>query len=199
MKLTPALVADLTSLTAALDDPDVDLQCSLDRLGRTLGTAISSFLGLSMTVRVDDHPITVTTTSRTAAPATVAGSPVVGASISLPLPERAATVVFYAGSPGAFVDLAADVTHAWTLPPGAVVIDAQLTPDPDCDSRTEVGGLAEFDVVHQAVGVLVGRGHLPAAAHHELDQQARTTGVDVIAAAHAILDSTWPSTDPTPL
>lgn len=192
MKLTPALVADLTSLTSALDDPDVDLQCSLDRLGATVGKAVSSILGLSMTVRVADHPITLTTT-RTAAPATAARSAVVGASISMPLPEQAATVVFYAGSPGAFVDLAADVAHAWTLPPGAVVLDAQLDPHPDCDSCAEVGGLAEFDVIHQAVGVLIGRGHLPAAAHHELDQQARTTGVDVIAAARAILDSTGPT------
>ncbi len=197
MELTAALASRLADLTAALDDPTVDLESTVRTLGRSARSTVDSFLGVTLTVVVDGYPFTITALDA-ASEATA-----IGTSLRVPVPGRGgepeltpvapagtgelgSVVVFYAGAPGAFVDLAADITHAQRLPLDAVVLDADLqSPAPGL-------GLDELSTIHQAVGVLIARGHTPEAARVELERRAISGGVDVRTAAVVVVASTEP-------
>ncbi len=106
-------------------------------------------------------------------------------------------VVFYAGTPGAFVDLAADLGHALDVPfthggrpteDGHVGLgDGQphdqrhLVLDADLPPLTLVSGLTGLDdvsAINRAVGILMNQGHHPHRAHAELRRQATAAGVE---------------------
>ena len=61
MKFVAALAADLDILTAALDEPGVDVLRSLHQLDAATQAAVPSYLGLSVTVDGSDPPFTLTT------------------------------------------------------------------------------------------------------------------------------------------
>ena len=173
MVMTDVLTAQLGALTAALDEPGADLQTILDVLVDDLTAAVSSFLGLRMTLhQLDGCPVTLTTMD--ADPALTAG-----ACLTLSLGRSTGegpdgTVVFYARNPGAFVDLAADLQRVhgrtarstWTISYRAQTIRPR---------RPGITGLAEHSVVNQAIGVLITRGHIPAEALAELRRRAADT------------------------
>lgn len=125
---------------------------------------------------------------------------VVGASVAVrlgPAPhlDTASTVVFYAATPGAFVDLAADAAAgagAAERDPGAVVLDVHLD-DPDgARPASGVTGLPEAAVINQAIGVLIGRGDTPEQARAKLNAHAVNTGRGVVDTARAVLATTLP-------
>ena len=213
MELTAALIADLAALTAALDDPDVDLEAGVRALGDSVQGTVDSLLGVSLTVVVDGYPFTVTALAAGVVPGTtvsrggVAAPTRIGASLRLPVPTlavvstagtipggvAAGTVVFYAATPGAFVDLAADISHARWRPEDAVTLDADL--GVDLWAEQAGGGLGELSTIHQAVGVLIARGDTPQTARVELERRAASSGVDALTAAAAdVVASTapWP-------
>lgn len=97
--------------------------------------------------------------------------------------------MFYAYTPGAFVDLAADAM-ADRPNPGAVVLDVHLD-DPD-GARPVSGsaGWSETAVVNQATGVLLGRGYTPGQARGALHTRRVGTGIDVMGTARAVVAST---------
>ena len=106
------MAAALAILTEALDEPGTDIAHSLHRLTLDAAAAIPSHLGLSVVVSHSDPPFTVTTLADGA----VAGD--ICTSLHVPLPGIGAghepasvAVILYAGTPGTFVDLAADL--AW--------------------------------------------------------------------------------------
>ena len=204
MELTPALAEQLASLTATLEDPDVDLQAGVRTLGDSVRETVDSFLGVSLTMVVDGYPFTVTTLDATIAAAGI------GTSLRFPVPVRdgapvptvgtpvetgasGSVVVFYARNPGAFVDLAADITYAQRWSMGSVVLDADVQP-----AGGGGGGLGaqleRLSVLHQAVGVLLGRGDTLEGARGELERRAVSGGVDVRTAAVDVVASTapWP-------
>ncbi len=160
----------LDALTNALAEPGTDLQDVVAALADDVTAAVPSFLGLTLTVLLDGRPVTVTAID----PDLVAAA---GTSLQLPLERLAgaapgSSVVFYAGRPGAFVDLAADTRYAYGLD-GDVVLDGHLNPltrvsvvDPG------INGSTEMSVINQAIGVLIARGHLPEEAHDELVRRA---------------------------
>lgn len=192
VKLTPALAAQLAVLTAALDDPDVDLDAAVRHLGVSAQAAVESFLGLSLTLAVEGYPFTIS-----APDATLDAATAVRASLRIPVSTRAGTqpgtiVVFYAATRGAFVDLAADITHARAGSVGAVVLDEDLQVPPPG------GGPAELSAIHQAVGVLIARGDNPHLARSELERRASRCGVDLVTAAADVLASTGPSSPSRP-
>ena len=124
MDFPHVLSEQLSALTNALDDPGIDLAAVLGDLTGDVTAAVPSFLGLSMTLLLDGRPVTLTTIDADLAAAA-------GASLLLPLDPLAgagpgSSVVFYAGRPGAFVDLAADTRYAYGLD-GDVVLDGHLT------------------------------------------------------------------------
>jgi hypothetical protein len=193
MTFSDALTAQLGALTAALDDPGTDLETILDVLVDDLTAAVSSFLGLRMTLHQPDGcPVTLTTmgadTARTA-----------GACLTLPLGRSTdegpggGTVVFYARNPGAFVDLAADLQRVH----GQVDLDGQLPSSGDQPRRAGITGLAEHSVLNQAIGVLITRGHTPAEAQRELRRRAADTPHTLPEVAKHVLASTNSPRRPT--
>ena len=122
MEYSPALVETLTLLSDALDDPITDLQAVLSVLTDDLAAAIPSYLGLTVTLHVQDDSVIVSTLD---------ADPVdVRASLLLPLLPLGASAVtgsvaFYSGSGGAFIDLADDAKWIFNLA-GPPVLDAHL-------------------------------------------------------------------------
>ncbi len=188
MEIGAALAADLGILTAALDEPGADVLHSLQQLGVHAQAAVSAYLGLSVTVEGSNPPFTFTTVEDGA----VDG---VRTSLRLALPGvgvgdgRAAPSValtLYAGTPGTFVDLTADLAWLTGRPPSDFALDQHLSVPDGSDARTY---LRAASVVNQAIGVLIGRGYPPGQAHRELEIRADGAGTDRHTAAQVILDT----------
>lgn len=100
-------------------------------------------------------------------------------------------VNLYAGTPGAFVDLAADLAWLTTRPLSDFVLDEHLTVPPPSNTGTQ---LQAASIINQAIGVLIGRGHTPEEANGQLDAQAARAGTDRHGAAQLVL-ATLTATD----
>jgi hypothetical protein len=143
----------LDVLTDALEDPGTDLPAVLAVLVDDLSAAIQSLQYLDLTIVVAGDPVTLSTGFSDPLPAV--------ASLHLLLDElitagAGGSVTFYAGRPGAFLDLAADIRHIYGH--GRVVIDAHLHPCAAAPGYSGVTGLAEFSLINQAIGILIGEG-----------------------------------------
>jgi len=122
-------------------------------------TAVRSYLGLSMSVSRSDPLFTVTYLTDAA----VAGD--IATSLRLTLPgaggsrvPAAVSLTLYAGTPGAFVDLAADLAWLTARPLTDFVLDQHLA----IPAGSHIGThLAADSVINQAIGVLIGRGYTP--------------------------------------
>lgn len=184
MKIGAALAADLRILTAALDEPGADVLYSLLQLGVDARVAVPSYLGLSVIVDGSDPPFTFATPDDGAADdvCTSLGLTLFGAGRAPP----SVVLILYAGTSGAFVDLAADLAWSTSCPLSDFVLDRHL----DVPAGS-VGGasLRAESVINQTIGVLIGRGYTPAQAHQELDTQADGAGTDRHTAAQFILDN----------
>lgn len=183
MDLPAALRADLATLGAALAE-EVDLESPLHALNADLKAAVPSYLGITMTVVTPTHEVGFTILID------AAGKPVT-TSLRIPLgndpdAKTAAKLVVYAGTPGALVDLAADMGYALALGPAALVLDGDLTAPPDTFGLT---GLADHAAINQAIGVLIGRGHTPESAQHELQRLATLDHDNLRVAAEALIVS----------
>lgn len=193
MTLTTAIAASLTVLTEALDDPATDIAHTLQLLALDAAAAIESYCGLSVVVPQSDPPLTVTMLADGA----VADH--IRTSLQFHLPGRdepkmtsAVVIIVYAGSPGAFVDLAADLAWLTARPPSDFVLDEHvalaLRPTPE-------GQLHAAAAINQAIGVLIGRGYTPQQADWQLDTQAANGRTDRYAAARHILAKIHPGDD----
>lgn len=176
MGITAALAADLSTLTEALDDPDIDIADTLRGLGAVAALAVRSYLGLTVTILLSTGDVTLTTLGRDVAPGDVRTS------LHLPVPRAPneglaslVSVTLYAGNPGAFTDLAADLAWLTGRALADFALDRHLIPPraPDATSATAVTVL-----IDQAVGVLIGHGYTPEQAHRELDARAARLGAD---------------------
>jgi len=180
---SPALVEGLTLLSDALDDPISDLQAVLSVLTDDLAAAIPSYLGLTVTLHVQDDSVILSTLNP--------GHEDVRASLLLPLlpagpSEGTGSVAFYSGTGGAFIDLADDAKWIFNLH-GPPVLDAHL---PAAGSAPGgIRGLTALSDLNQAVGVLVEDGHTPHDAHTELRRRAHHAGQSIPDAAARLLDT----------
>lgn len=186
MKLTAAVVAALSALTASLDDPDTDIVQSLDLLTLCAAAAVESYVGLSILVSQNDSRFVITT------PADGNFADDIHTSLHLNVPgpgnprkSPPVDVTFYAASAGAFVDLAADLSWLTGQPAADFTLDQHLALPPGLDATDELG--AESDI-NQAIGVLIGRGYTPQQADWQLDAQASNNRIDRRATARHILD-----------
>lgn len=193
MKIGAALAADLGILTVALDEPGADVLHSLHQLGVDAQAAVPTYLGLSVTVDDGDPPFTFTTVEDGAADD-------VRTSLRLTLPgvsdgraSPSVALTLYAGTPGTFVDLTADLAWLTGRPPSDFALDQHLNVPAGSNARTY---LRATSLINQAIGVLIGRGHTPGQAHQELDTQADSSGIDRHTTAQFILD-TLTAEDPT--
>ena len=186
MKIGAALAADLGILTAALDEPGADVLHSLHQLGVDARAAVPTCLGLSVTVEGSDPPFAFTTVEDGAA-----GD--VRTSLRLTLPgvsdgraSPSVALTLYAGTPGTFVDLTADLAWLTGRAPSDFALDQHLSVPAGSDAGTY---LRAASVINQAIGVLIGRGYTPGQAHRELDTQADSAGTDRHTTAQFILDT----------
>ena len=180
MEITAALAADLTILTQALDDPDSDVAESVLGLARNVGSAVPSFLGLTVTVHDSDPPLTFTTLEGQVEPGDVRTSLM----MALSHDGAGARVIVYAGTPGAFVDLAADLSWLARRTLAGCELDQHLVLPAVARPATN---LRAVSAVNQAIGALIGAGHSPEQAHRELEVRAATTDTDRLTAAGEIL------------
>ena len=186
MKISAALAADLGILSAALDEPGADVLHSLHQLGVDAQAAVPTYLGLSVTVDGSDPPFTFSTLEDGAADD-------VRTSVRLTLPgvsdgwaSASVALILYAGTPGTFVDLTADLAWLTARPPCDFALDQHLSVPAGSDAATY---LRAASIINQAIGVLIGRGNTPGQAHQELDTQADSAGIDRHTTAQFILDT----------
>jgi hypothetical protein len=185
VEVSAELSADLSLLTAALDQPDIDLETLLRRLADTITSAVDSYLGVSVTLVVDDHPLSLTMLQDDAEQSDIASS------VLMPLPrlcsaEPGSVLVFYAAKAGAFVDFAADISYVLKLEPGVLVLDKDLTLSPELG---KVSGLRQLSRLNQAIGILIEDGHTPEAATAELNRLARSNHTTPSGAAQRLIDA----------
>jgi hypothetical protein len=188
MKIPVALAADLQSLTDALDQPGIDLQTHLETLAVGIRNTVASYLGVTMTLLVDGYPAEFTVLD------SAEGGLPVAASLRLPLEdisvaEPGGALVLYASTPGAFVDLAADLAHILRIPLHAMVLDQQLTPPTNPTTLTDVSR------INQAIGVLIGGGQTPAQAREELNRLAAEGDNSLAITAQNLLDNVTANSD----
>jgi hypothetical protein len=190
MKDSPALLHGLDLLSEGLTDPVVDLRAVLSVLTDDLNDLIPAYIGLTVTLHVDENPVILSTLE-------AVNTNEIRASLLLPLcalwsSEIDGSVTFYSGTAGAFVDLADDAE--WILgldcPP---LLDVHL-PFGSVDPPG-IRGLTPISEINQAIGVLIEDGHTPSDARTELRRRAARTGQTVAATAHQLLD-TLPRPDP---
>jgi hypothetical protein len=200
-----ALLAHLQGLTVSIGQDDHDLAVTLAALTGALRSTAATYCGFQLTIVVNQWPVTLT--------AFIDGHDVpAGTSLRLPLAlvspmvDSESRVVFFAVTPGAFIDLAADLSYAL----GGIPVERQT---PVADNRDLRGtrvdgqrraieldvdlpllspnsgltGLGELTVLNRAIGLLVDQGHDIEQAHQLLRRDAAAAGVEPYAYAARIL------------
>jgi hypothetical protein len=181
-------VAALATLTEALDEPGTDIASTVSRLGDVVAATVPSFVALSF--RTGSGTAEIEFTGRSDTHDDMSG---IRTSLMVPLPDRGVdgypaqsrgALVLYAGQPGAFVDIAADISWLTGLPLESFRIDEHLGPSEDGGSMT---ALRDASTVNQALGVLIERGLTVNAAVRHLEGLAAVAGVASAAAAAVLL------------
>ena len=189
MDLPSDLAAHLRDLVESVGASDDTLSGSLAALVEDLRTAVSSYQGLRLTLVLEGWPVTLTAFGYIDGerPAT---------SLRLALSDLGpdfdpdSRIVFYAATPGAFVDLAADLDYAHRVRGSGSTADAadgdrdgHRTADrldidlPPVSVVSGFAGLTEYATISRAVGVLIDRGHSPDHAHATLRRDAAANGM----------------------
>lgn len=184
MGLPTALVDSLVELTRSVDLDDSAVVAPLAALVHDAGLAVLSYRGLRLVLLDHDHAVTLSVFEH---PVGVADCVT---SLRVPLDalsnaDPGSSLTLYAGLPGAFVDLSADLSYALGLADRLVIVlDADLPP---LSVASGIDGLAEGSTINRAVGLLIERGHEPADAHRELGRLAASTGATSFVVAGALL------------
>lgn len=152
--------------------------------------AVDSYLGVTVSIDGGELPFTLVAMEGT--PEVTDG--VVSSSVRIPLPAGhagrgapSATVILYASQPGAFVDLAADLTWLTGVDADDFCLDQHLNQHVRPADQGAPTAVHLASMVNQAVGVLIGQGHPPELAVRELDQRAAVAGTDRYLAAVDLL------------
>ncbi len=214
-----ALLTNLADLAGSVGTDSDALNLPLRAVVDALRAAVPSYRGLQLTIVDSGQQVTLTDLSSSEALAAVLTS------LRIPLrlfdrrQDSCSRIIFYAGTRGAFVDLAADL--------GYVLTTSTTTPDPDdnqvasaLDGRPEqarartaqflvldtdlppstkisgLTGLSELSAVNRALGVMIGRGHTPDGAYETLRDAAAASGVETHIYASRLLGSSTDRTDP---
>lgn len=185
MDITAALAADLAILTEALDGSRADLAEALRQLTADVRLAVPSYVGLTVAASAGGAPLNLTALEPFADPADAVTS------LLMPLSDDGAdgrsgplVAILYAGRPGAFVDLAADLSWLTGRPLTDFEIDGHLpVPAPDASGSV----VRSASLINQAIGVLIGRGYTPEDADREIDARATAAGHTRVEAADTIL------------
>jgi hypothetical protein len=179
----------------SIGEDDQDLDDTLVALTIALRSTAASYCGLQLTIFENQSPVTLTAF-------TDGQDGLVGTSLRLPLGlvssvDGGSRVVFFASTPGAFTDLAADLSHALGRIPvgqasptvdgvdhGGMHVDGHrrvIELDVDLPPRSRVSGLTglvELTVLNRAIGMLVAQGDDIEQAHQVLRREAAAARVE---------------------
>lgn len=196
MAISAELSTQLRQLAAGLDLDPGSLHDALEGLVSYVRQAVPSYCGLQLTLFDHGWPVTLTEVINSAnLPA------VTSLRVSLQALGSGTVsgghLVFGATTPGAFVDLAADLSYVLGVPyatgndavrptalgaatpmqqaePALIVLDVASLPT---GSVSGVSGLAEVSIINRAVGGLIEDGHLPEEAHALIRGGAASAGI----------------------
>lgn len=167
------LVSDLAALVEPSDEPAQSFHDQLQRLMTALQSGISSYLGFSLTTEGGAHPV------RLQSFVSERGNLVALTSLQFPLAGAhrglRTSVIFFAGVPGALVDLAADLDYALGSG-GPMVLDRHLD---GLVFESGVTGLVEAAAINRALGFLLEQGYPLADGLVELQRRATSAGLAV--------------------
>jgi hypothetical protein len=189
--LSAALIAHIHTLMIDVGDARGVAQ-TVELLSADLKRAVSSYLGFQLALVEHGHPLTLTVFDSAVQPdlidaslrLTLSGLGVAGA-------DPASSISFYAGTAGAFVDLAADLGYALRTVSAAAAGQEPSRPhhgepaisvdSPVQPTTVESGltGAADLSLINRAIGILIGHGHQPDEAHQVLIRAAATAGVTI--------------------
>lgn len=185
MDLPADLVPHLRDLVGSIGAGDDIVADSLAALVEDLEVAVSSYQGLQLTLVIDGWPISLTAFADLDAPPPATSLHIALSSVGRGF-DQESQAVLYARTPGAFIDLAADLdylqrgreptpaAYAGNGHRPAVELDADLPP---ASVVSGLSGLTEYATINRAVGVLIDRGHLPDHARAALSRAAATDGL----------------------
>jgi hypothetical protein len=190
--ISPGLAAELALLTQALDLPGTEVADTLTRLAADAQSAIGSYLGLSVVITANGSEFDFTILRD------ATHSDHVRTSLLIPLTTAAATanstpasvaLILYAATPGAFIDLAADLSWITGRVPANFRIDEHCALPA---SYTDPTAMTAMSSINQALGVLIGRGSTPERAERDLYERAAAAGIELVAAATLVLAALVP-------
>jgi hypothetical protein len=186
VEINAALAAELSVLTEALDDPGADVAGSLLRLAADARAAVASYRGLMVVLADADPPIAFSafedgTEAGDVRTSLMLGPPTVGHDS-----RPRVSLILFAATPGAFIDLAADLPWMTGHPLTAVALDQHLPVRVD-DHAGDT--LQQASVINQALGLLIARGRTPDQAERELAARAADADTDPHQAAALLLGS----------
>ncbi len=194
MDFPTVLLRDLVHLGNTLDLDGDDLTSPLHDLVAALQTAVPSYRGLCLSLVDNGSAVRLSYFLPSLDGDAVATSfclPFDALGVDVSTESR---IVFYALTPGAFVDLAADLSHALDVPTAQlgdgrrdgrrIVLDADLPPTTLVSGVT---GLDDASAINRAVGILLHQGHHPHRAHAELRRRAAAAGLETPAYAARLL------------
>ena len=184
MDLPTALLRDLLHLSSSVGLDDDALTAPLATLVAALQAAVPSYRGLHLTLVEDGHPVSLAAFIHPEDAEPITTSLRIPFAALGPGFDAASGVVLYGSTPGAFVDLAADLGYALGTPtttPGPsrnpaqdmnghgphnpqgdghkmIAVDADL---PMTVPESGLTGLDELSTINQAIGRLIAQGHSP--------------------------------------
>lgn len=179
MNISGLVSTDLTEFLTDLDPAGPEVLQSLSLLRRDLTLAVPSFQALRLAFQLEGVPIALTVADGARPPVTTLRLPLWWLSTD----QDASSITFFAAAPGAFVDLAADLTHTLGLDANAVTLDGLAPEVLAMTLSSGLTGLAGFTAVNRAIGMLMAAGFDIADARAELAARAVRTGVTLVEVA----------------
>lgn len=198
MDLPTDLLSHLDRLASSIG-AEPELHVPLKTLVSRLSVAVPSFRGLQLTIVHTGQSVTLSHLL----PAESDGALLTSLRVPLIAVDAGyhpdSCVIFYAGTPGALVDMAADLAYVLKTP---IHITKNNHSGSDGDGRTEPGhlqgspslvldadvpaprfasglfGLSELSAVNRALGVMIDQGHHPDHAYETLRSEATAAGVE---------------------
>jgi len=177
-------------LTQALDLRGTDVAETLTRLAADAQAAVDSYLGLSVAITANRSEFELTILTKGTQAEHIRTSLLVPLSHPAPrcvaasTPPTSVALILYAANPGAFIDLAADLSWITGLPLADLRLDERRTLP---ENVTNPSVLSVMSSINQAIGVLIGRGSTLEQAERDLQARAAAAGIELSAAANLIL------------
>jgi hypothetical protein len=197
-----AVLHDLHHLSRSVGLDDDAVGAPLTATVAALRAAVPSYRGMCLTIVENGHPVTLATFVSSEETESIGASLRLQLAVLAPGFDIDSRIVFYAATPGAFVDLATDLSYALNLvttndsPPrsstgpdvdghqgtahndgrGPIVLDGDLPP---ATLVSGVFGLDGLSTINRAAGILIDQGHHPDQAYAMLRLHAAAAGVAV--------------------